>query len=246
MKTLTLGAGLLLGAATALFLPLQLPASVIGSVLNSQSQGKLSLVATDGNLWRGSAQPVLNGEALAEQLRWELRPSQLLRGRLEFDIGIDSGSAKLSIGPGGISLSNADISLAAAPLFKLDERAKAYALAGQLHLMSQNIHWAKGQPEGALLLEWRGAGSSLAPSLNPLGDYRVTAIPSGNGWQLQLSTLSGSLQINGNGSWQASQGFNLDLGLRASPGSEGSLTTLLTRIGPGAPNDERRLKFNFR
>jgi general secretion pathway protein N len=170
----------------------------------------------------------------------------LLRGKLAYDLLLDNGAAHLSLGAGGTVLTDVNLSVPAAPLFKLDERTKSYALTGQLQLTSPSLRLAHGHPEGAMTLGWHAAGSSLAPALNPLGDYQVSATPAGEGWQLQFATLSGSLQINGSGNWQASRGLDVDVGLRAAPGAEASLTTLLSRIAPGAPNTERRLKFNFR
>jgi general secretion pathway protein N len=246
MKRATLATGLLIGVATLLFLPLRLPAALLGTLLTSQTDGRLSLAATEGTIWHGSAQPLLGGEALAERMAWDIQPAELLHGRLVYQLALDDGSARLSLGAGGTAISNVNLSVPAAPLFKLDERTRGYALTGQLHLVSPSLRWAKGQPDGAMQLDWRGAGSSLAPALNPLGDYQLTATPAGDGWHLQFNTLAGSLQINGAGDWQASRGLNVDVGLKAAPGTEASLTALLSRMGPGAPNAERRLRFNFR
>lgn len=242
-----LAVGLLLGIATLVFLPLRLPATVLGALIASQTQGKVTLAAAEGSFWHGSAQPLVGGEAIAERLNWDIHAAELLRGRLVYDLRLDGGGAELSVGKGGLTLSHADLTVAGAPLFKLDERMRSYALDGQLHLASPSLHWAAGsQPQGALSLDWRGAGSNLTPAMNPLGDYHVDATPAGAGWHLQFSTLGGSLQINGGGDWDATRGLTVDLGLKPSPGTETALGVLLSRIGPGAPDAERRLQFNFR
>jgi general secretion pathway protein N len=246
MKPSLLRTGAAVAAITLVLLPLRLPASLVASILKSESQGHLSLAASDGTIWHGSGQPLLDGQALAEQLRWDIDASKLLRGQLVYKIGLDQGGATLALARSGVNISEANLALAASPLFRLDERIRPYALTGQLRLNSQNMHIAKGAADGAISIEWNSAGTSLAPTMNPIGDYRVSAMPAGDGWQLQFSTLSGSLQINGNGNWQPNSGLNVDLGLKAAQGTEASLGTLLSRIGPSGPDGERRLKFNFR
>lgn len=246
MKSIRLSTWLLIGLAIVVFLPLRIPASVLGAIVASETKGVVTLAAADGTFWQGSAQPLVDGEAVAERLQWKVKPIELLHGRLEFDLTLDDGSAHLTMGKGGLLLSNADLTVAGGPLFKLSDRTKAYALNGQLHLASPSLHFADGQPAGTLALDWRGAGSGLAPATNPLGDYHIDATPSGQGWHLQFSTLSGALLINGGGDWNANRGLTVDLSLKAAQGAEASLNTLLSQMGPGTAGGERRLQFNFR
>jgi len=229
-----------------IFLLLRLPASLLGSVLEGQSGGKLQLVAAEGTIWQGSAQPVLQGAALAERLSWNWQPRALLQGKLGYQIKLDQGSALLNVGLRSLELRDANLGLPAAPLLQLDNRSKAYGLAGQLQLSTGRFVWQAGKPEGQLLLDWRNAASSLVPAVQPLGDYRATLSPAGERWQLQLTTLGGPLQLSGQGSWDAKQGLQAEVGLKAANGSEGLLAPFLSQVGAGAPDSERRLRFNFR
>lgn len=246
MRRLTWPWWLALVLLIIVFALIRLPASMVGSLISAQSAGKFNLAGAQGSIWQGSAQPVLDGEALAEQLSWQWRPKDLLQARLGYDIRLDAGQAALSLGLGEISLRQFDLALAAAPLFKLSEKTRNYGLSGQLRLSGQEMHLRGGKPEGQLSLDWLGASSSLAPAVRPLGDYRLNALPAGSGWQLQLSTLSGQLQLNGNGNWQAAQGLQAEVALQAAPGAASALAPFLSQVGAGAPEAERRLRFSLR
>ncbi|PHV12151.1 type II secretion system protein N [Chitinimonas sp. BJB300] len=237
---------LALSLLTLLFIFVRLPASVFGSIIAAKTGDKFVLAGTSGSIWQGTGQPVVEGQALAEQLTWQWRPKDLLKASLGYDLKLDAGQAQLNIGLGGISLRNADLTVAASPLFKLAERTRAYGLTGQLRLATAEMHWPTPQAESQLSIDWRGAGSSLAPSVPVLGDYRIGLTPSGKAWQLQLSTLNGQLVLNGSGKWQASEGLAADITLQAAPGSGPALVPFLNQVGAGSPEAERRLRFNFR
>ncbi|QDQ26020.1 type II secretion system protein N [Chitinimonas arctica] len=243
MKRLTWPWWVALVLLTLLFLVLRLPASILGMVVAAQTDGKLQLAASQGSLWQGSAQPILQDAALAERLEWAWQPAGLLRGKLGYAIKLDGGQALLSFGLGGLELREADLTFAAGPLLRLDARTRAYGLTGQLRVASPELHWKDGKPVGQLSVDWLGATSTLVPSLNPLGDYRATLVPAGDGWRLQLATLAGVLQLNGGGDWQAKQGLRGEVSLKAAPGAEAQLAPFLGQIGPGGPDAARTIKF---
>jgi len=228
------------------FLVVRLPAGLLSTLLASETQGQFRFAAASGTLWHGSGQPLLNGAALGEQLQWDWLPAELLHGRLGYAIQMDGGSAHLAARPGDITLLDTNLSVPAAPLLALDNRMKGYALTGQLHVASPSLRWHNNTAEGGLTLDWQGAGTGLAPSVDPLGDYRLAFTPVGKAWQLQLTTLSGRLQINGGGMLSATDGLKMDLSLKAGQGAETALAPFLSRIGPGNPDAERRLSFSSR
>jgi len=226
------------------FLVIRLPASLLGAVLASETNGQLRFAAVSGTVWHGSGQPLLDGTALGEQLQWDWLPTELLHGRLGYTLQMDGGSAKLAARPGDIVLLDTNLSLPAAPLLALDNRTKGYALTGQLRVASPSLRWHNNAAEGGLTLDWQGAGTGLAPSVDPLGDYRLALMPIGKAWQLQLTTLSGRLTLNGGGMLSAADGLKMNLSLKAAQGSEAALSPFLSRIGPGAPDAERQLSFS--
>ncbi|GAB3258325.1 type II secretion system protein N [Chitinimonas naiadis] len=246
MKRLAWYWWLALALLTLIFLLLRLPASLLGSVLASQTGDKLTLAAAEGSIWQGSAQPVLQGKALAERVSWSWQPAGLLRGKLGYQLKLDDGSAQLALGLRSLELREANFGLAAAPLLQLDQRSRGYGLSGQFHLSTGRFLWQAGKPEGQLLLDWRNAASSLVPGVQPLGDYRATVTPAGERWQVQLSTLNGQLQLNGQGNWDARQGLQAEVGLKAANGAEALLAPFLNQVGAGSPESERKLRFNFK
>lgn len=235
-----------LSVLSGIALVLSLPASVLGSVLSMETNGKFKLVASEGTLWNGQGQPTIGDAALGERISWTWQPKALLKGKLAFDLQLDNGHAKLILGLSSAELQDADLTIAATPLFQLDQRGRAYGLSGQLRLASPNFHYQAGKPAGLLTLDWLNAASSLVPAVNPLGTYRTTLTPAKDGWHLQVASLDGALQINGGGDWQDAQGFSMDIGLRANAGAETALAPFLNQIGAGEANAERRLRFNFR
>ncbi|MEH6460403.1 type II secretion system protein N [Chitinimonas sp. JJ19] len=246
MKRLSWHWWLLLTLLTTAFLILRLPATVMGSIIAAQTKDKLQLAGAQGSLWHGSAQPLLQGAALGERLDWAWQPKALLKGRLAYQITLDGGQGIVSMGWGGLAVQEANLAVAAAPVFQLDKGVKPYGLSGQLRLASPELRYQAGKPTGTLTLDWLGANSSLAPMVSPLGDYRLTLSPAGEGLRIQLSTLGGRLQLNGGGHWEASQGLAAEVGLQASPGSEAVLSPFLNQVGQGNPGGERMLRFNYR
>ncbi|MBV8467595.1 MAG: type II secretion system protein N [Burkholderiales bacterium] len=232
---------LLLALLIVLFLILRTPASIFGAIVSGATGGQIRLAAASGSLWRGSAQPLLYDHALGEQMQWAWQPRELLHGRLSYELHLDGGQANVAFGLHDLMLSQVNLNLAADPIFALDERSRTYGLTGQLHLSTDGFRLRNNMPDGTLTIDWHNAGSSLAPSVDPLGDYRLTATAGDKAWDLHLNTLTGRLVLNGNGKWSASEGLSTEISLRAAPGSEAALFPFLSRVGPGAPDAERRL-----
>ncbi len=84
---------------------------------------------------------------------------------------------------------------------------------------------------GLIELQLRGMASSLS-TLEELGSYRLNlqGDPRGDAAQLQLSTISGALQLSGSGQWAASK-LRFNGQASAAPGSEAALGNLLNIIG---------------
>jgi general secretion pathway protein N len=224
-----------------IFLVLRTPATVFGAIVSSATNGQVRLAATSGSLWQGSAQPLLHDHALAEQMQWSWQPRELLHGRFSYQLHLDGGQANIAFGLHDLMLSQVDINLAADPIFALDERSRTYGLSGRFHVSTDAFRLHNEKADGTLAIDWRNAGSNLAPSVDPLGDYRLTATAGSKGWDLHLNTLSGRLVLNGSGQWNPNEGLSTEIGLRAAPGSEAALYPFLSRVGPGTPDAERRL-----
>lgn len=106
------------------------------------------------------------------------------------------------------------------------------ALQGQLRLSTQKLqlHYRAGRAnsEGLTRLEALAVSSRLSP-LKPLGSYRLD-IQGGDSPRLQLSTLSGDLQLSGLGQWVDSR-LHFNGEASASPEREAALSNLLNILG---------------
>lgn len=245
MKSLPLSAYISFALLGAIALVAQTPATVVAAIVAQQSGGKLRLHASEGTLWRGQGQLALGDSGIWQAFGWEWQARDLLRGKLGFALRADGGRGKVQIGWSSIDFSDIDLSTHAAPFAKLDPRSASYGLSGLLRLTTTKFHLGK-QAEGGLTLEWQRAASQKVPVPAELGNYRATFAPQGNAWKVQLATLNGALQLNGNGTWHSKDGLAADIIARAAPGNELALAPLLNQIGPGTPEQERRMKFNFR
>lgn len=106
---------------------------------------------------------------------------------------------------------------------------------GQIKLRTQQLHWL--QPwsvtqaprlSGELELQWHDMSTRLS-TLRPLGSYRVV-VSGGDTMQLRLSTLEGSLQLQGSGEWlQGRLRFRGEAS--AHPDAQAAVSNLLNVLG---------------
>lgn len=241
--------GALIGVLLAL--PLFAPATWLASALAGATEGRLLLADARGTVWRGSAVLVLTGgpgsrdaSALPGRLHWTLGlegTALALRARQACCIGQE---LLLRVMPrlGGLQI-ELPASTTPAPLGHwpaswlagLGTPWNTLQPAGTLQLTSPGFSARQVQGRwtfsGRLELELQGFASSLS-TLEELGSYRLSLQGGGQGEaaSLQLSTLSGALQMRGSGQWVASKlRFNGEA--QASPGAEAALNNLLNIIG---------------
>lgn len=236
---------LLLALFLLAFLLVRLPASLAAALVAAKSEGKVKMAAVTGTLWHGQGQLVLGDAAIWQSLQWDWQAADLLHGALGFAIGADGGHAKLRLQPTAVEIDDLDMSAPATPVLKLDPRAAGYGLSGRLHLATPQLRIGS-KPAGSIAFEWQQASSQRIPVPSQLGDYRVTATPDGEAWKVQLTTLSGPFQLTGNGEWRMASGLAAEVAARAAPGNEMALAPLLNQMGPGEPQQERRMRFNFK
>jgi general secretion pathway protein N len=241
----------LLGAAIGglLALPVFAPAAWLASAVSGATEERLVLADARGTVWRGSAALLLTGGAGS-------RDASVLPGRLQWTLGLDGlalmlrmqhacciqGELPLRIVPGLASLrlelppSGGVVGQwPAAWLTGLGTPWNTLQPSGTLQLASEGFvarlvqgRWIFG---GRLDVELLGLASSLS-TLEQLGSYKLSLQGDNQGdtATVQLSTVSGALQLSGSGQWIASKlRFNGQAG--AAPGSESALNNLLNIIG---------------
>jgi len=240
-------AGLLLGLLAALLL--QAPASWLARWLANASNGHVLIVDSRGSVWDGSGELILTGgpgsrdaSRLPGCLHWRLGfagGSPELRLRLDC---CSSGELPLRLSPG---LSRLTIALPsrAEPLLRLPAAWlgglgtpwNTLQLGGQLRLSANEfqLEWNAGRwlTRGQLSLEFANLSSRVS-TLSPLGSYRLNLHSQADGLaRLQLMTLDGALQLQGEGTVGGASKGRFIGEARAAPGSEPALNNLLNIIG---------------
>lgn len=219
------------------------PATWLVYAVQTASEGKVLLQEARGTVWNGSARLVLaEGEgsrdrsSLPTRLQWTLRPALTgLNIALQSDCCTATPlQARLSPGWNAMTAQVQDsvIELPAELLAGLGTPWNTVALQGQLRLSTQSLqlHYRAGRAnsQGLTRLEALAVSSRLSP-LKPLGSYRLD-IQGGDNPKLQLSTLTGDLQLSGQGQWvDARLHFNGEAS--ASPEREAALSNLLNILG---------------
>lgn len=237
------------GACLGLCLALLLwaPARWLAWGVGQASQGQVQLHQARGTVWHGSAQLVLSGgagsrdaQALPGRLQWQISPGWMsLQLQFLADCCMQqSASARLQAGLSTLQLQLSDHTSTwpAALLSGLGAPWNTLQAAGQLKLRSQSLqlHWAAGRLrlQGLVELDALNMSSKLS-TLQPMGSYRLQlrGTPEGSATpDLQLSTLQGSLQLQGQGQW-VGQRLRFTGEASAQEGSEAALSNLLNIIG---------------
>jgi general secretion pathway protein N len=102
-------------------------------------------------------------------------------------------------------------------------------LQGDVRLSWTDMRVLNQQAYGQLTVLLTDMASRVSP-VRPLGSYRVTLLAQGPAATLQLTTLSGPLQLDGAGQWQRGR-FAFNGAARSTSEARGSLAGLLNLLG---------------
>lgn len=211
------------------------------------SQGQVQWQNPRGTVWQGSAQITLSGgkgsrdaQTLPGRMHWRILPDALhWRVTLLADCCMDHPlEVRLQAGLSTLSLQLNDhpSRWPAAWLSGLGAPWNTLQAEGQLQLRTESLrlHWAAGrlQMQGLIELQAQNMSSRLS-TLKPMGSYRIQihGTPQGTATpELQLSTLQGPLQLQGQGQWVGSR-LRFSGEARAEAGAEAALSNLLNIIG---------------
>lgn len=236
------GGGLALGALIGLLS--QAPARWLAPLVAQASAGRVQLIDAQGRWWAGSARLRLSGGAgdagpaleLPSRLNWRLHAGWL---RASLSLQSDCCVPQPWLwhwAPGwGRGVLQADDALShwrADWLTALGTPWNTLKLRGALDLASQGwaLRWAdtRWQLDGQLRLHAQGVSARLSP-LPELGSYELV-LGGGATPTLALRTLSGPLQLSGQGQWVA-QRLRFAGEARAAAGAEAALGNVLNIIG---------------
>jgi len=236
--------GVLIGTLVALLC--FAPARWLAQAVQTATQNRVQLVNAQGTVWSGTAQLVLGAGAgtqdsarLPGHVVWRLRPA--LAGAqlaVQADCCMDSAwtwSASPTLA--GLQLRSLDGNTTpsrwpSAVLAGLGTPWNTLQLQGTLALSTQGLvlqqQAGRWEIQGSLQLDAQQMSTSLS-TLKPIGSYRL-ALQGGATPTLDLSTLDGSLQLQGAGRWVGGRlQFNGEA--RAAPDRTEALANLLNIIG---------------
>lgn len=219
------------------------PARWLATALHQLSYGHLQLSQTQGTVWAGSAQLALTGSPGS-------RDAVRLPGRVQWQVVAGWGHVDIQVQAS--CCTPQPISMTVTPRWKRLQ----FTLADSQSTWPARLFSGLGTPwntvqlEGELLVVGKGLRVELTPdhlvfdgdlrldardlsshlsSLRPMGSYRIT-LGGGSTPSLQLETLSGSLQLSGQGHWSGSH-LRFDGTASAAPAHEAELSNLLNIIG---------------
>jgi general secretion pathway protein N len=228
------------------------PATFIGARAASAAGGQLRVSDAEGNLWSGSLRATLDapgGPFALDHVTWRFLPGEVLRGRIGFDVSVDSreaqGSAQLlrGISQWEARGANARVDARALPVFY--PIVAAWRPEGSVNVSADGVRWNEGDVQGSLNLEWRDASVALS-DVKPLGTYRLAAQGVGESVKLALTTIAGTLKMSGQGEVKLPRGATFSGEARGEGPSSAALNPLLDLMGPRRADGARAIEVRIR
>ena len=238
----TLGWLLVLVLATALTVLVFLPASWLGTMVERQTGGRLTLGDAQGTLWNGSAfvggAPGEGGAVtplLPGRFSWQLSPLVLF-GRVDMRLenpAAMSGPVRIVGSWSRWQVSEGQLLLPAEGLAGLGAPLNTLMPSGIIRLSWNRLDLER-QPAsvavtGRTVLSMTDMGSRMAP-IRPLGSYEMAMDWRGAQADLVLRTVRGALLLSGNGSLQNGR-LRFSGQASAAEGYEETLGNMLNLLG---------------
>jgi general secretion pathway protein N len=231
-----------IAAAVALTVLVFLPATWLGSMVETRTGGRLTLGDAQGTLWRGSAfiggAAGVNGAVtplLPGRFSWRLSPLVLLG---QVDLTLENPEAlsqpvNLAGSWSQWQVSPAALLLPAERLAGLGAPLNTLAPSGVVKLSWTTLELVRADQavavNGRTLLSLNDMGSRMSP-VKPLGSYEVAMDWRGQQAQLSLSTVRGALLLSGTGALDKGR-FQFSGQAQAADGYEDTLGNLLNLLG---------------
>jgi general secretion pathway protein N len=234
------------------------PAQWAAAAVRSATDGRVDLAETTGSLWHGQATVVLSSgsdaggtrASLPERLSWQLSPWQLLVGTVDVTLSHPSALAQpltVRIAPGSPTVIGATtLRLPASLLVGLGAPFNTLRPGGVLAINWDRLQIEPRRMQGAINAEWQFASSALTP-VSPFGHYRLTTNGAYPGTQLQLSTISGPLELLGSGTIAEGGRLRFEGTARPVTGTDPAVKTqlagLISLLGPRRDSETATLRF---
>jgi hypothetical protein len=236
-----------------LFLIIELPASWLSWGLNRYTQGTVRLDPISGSLWGGNGRLVIYYPPTTPhdfgQTKWHINPLWLLSGHVKLSLQASHRDRQIKttmeLAKRVFILHDTEAELQAPFIAQIYTPLAVINPQGKFKLTTSELRMTPERMEGAAVLEWLNAGSSLS-SVQPLGDYRLDITGADMNANLRLTTLRGDLEFTGQGQWQLRTG-QLNISGFALPRTRvGELESLLKMIGKDEGGGKRTLNINTR
>jgi general secretion pathway protein N len=196
--------------AVLVTLALVAPAQWLAGSVSEATAGRVELAEARGTVWNGSAVLVLAaGEdasaprtSLPERLQWDLSPWHLAAGAVRLRLAHPSALAQpMQVDKrwgGPLQIGAAQIRLPAALLAGLGAPWNTIRPGGLITVSWASLALDRGRASGDVQGEWQFASSTLTP-VSPFGHYRLNLSGGFPGTRLTLVTLTGPLEMTGDG-----------------------------------------------
>lgn len=233
---------ILLGALSFLAgLMLLVPAALLQHWARGDNPPRLlELFGLSGTVLSGTLSGVaINQRPALGDLRWRMQPLWLLLGRASFHVdgGRDSAvvDGAVAFSPfSTVRLRNFRMAGSIKPLLAAAGQA-FLPVDGQTRLDLNSLKLKNGLPQsvdGSIALQNLAWTLAREPLL--LGDYRAELSTENGDSLIKVASVSGPLELSGNGKFTQDQSYEIELKLRPKPETSAMLRNLIS--GAGAPD----------
>ena len=242
-------------ALYAAFLLATAPAFWLAEGAARLTDGRITLAAPSGTLWRGSAELHAGSDASGirhlGRLHWRINPWWLFLGRAHVRVDLAGaaarGSAALRVTPKRrIAVDNLTAALPADIAALVYAPAAFFQPRGTIELRAPSVVLSAAGLWTELEVQWQDAGGRFTGPAS-LGDYRVSVSGEGQTAAIRLDTLRGDLDLAGQGQWNVTGDGMLRFNGTATPrGDAARLEPLLRPLGRDLGDGRRQIRFNTR
>jgi general secretion pathway protein N len=226
-------------AAIAVTLIVLAPAAWITPQFTKATVGRVNLVDPAGSLWHGSATLLLapgldreNSTLLPGRIEWRTAFWPLLAGRVHMSMQQSEamrGPVTLDATRTGATLTAGSLAVPAGLLAGLGAPFNTLDLQGDVRLSWTDMRVLNQQAYGQLTVMLTDMASRVS-RVKPLGTYRVVLAAQGALATIDLTTMSGPLQLDGHGQSQGGR-FTFQGTARSTPDARDNLAGLLNLLG---------------
>lgn len=216
--------------------------------------GAVVLAEPSGTVWRGTGELHAGHSASGVRpigtVRWRLSPWWLFAGAAQLDLALQGSAARaegtVRVAPDYLRVRRLSAAVPASFASLLYGPIAFFEPTGTLEVRTQSIELTADGLTTTVEVQWQGAGGRFTEPTG-IGDYRLELNGTGDTARLRLTTLSGELQLAGEGEWRVTGNGAFHFRGSATPqGDATDLEPLLRALGPDLGNGRRAIRLNAR